>query len=49
MTKSTRVALQDLKLDRLIVVYPGSASYPIHLKATAMPLAAAWQEINGQA
>ena len=46
MTKSMHVALQDLKLDRLLVVYPGSASYPVHPKATAMPLADALQEVT---
>ena len=48
MTKSMHVALQDLKLDRLLVVYPGSASYPIHPKAAAMPLADALRELGGQ-
>ena len=38
ITKSMHVALQDLKLDRLLVVYPGRKSYPIHPKAAAMPL-----------
>jgi len=45
MTKSMHVALQDLKLDRLLVVYPGNASYPIHPKVTAMPLADALREV----
>ncbi len=47
MTKSMHVALQDLKLDRLLVVHPGNASYPIHPKADAMPLADALREVNG--
>lgn len=48
ITKSMHVALQDLKLDRLLVVYPGRESYPIHPKAAAMPLADALREISGQ-
>ncbi len=46
MTKSMHVALQNLNLDRLLVVYPGSASYPIHPKATALPLADALKEVD---
>jgi predicted AAA+ superfamily ATPase len=45
MTKSMHIALQDLKLDRLLVVYPGSTSYPIHPKAVALPLADALREV----
>ncbi|MFA5042802.1 MAG: ATP-binding protein [Kiritimatiellia bacterium] len=48
LTKSMHVALQDLKLDRLLVVYPGTESYPIHPKAAAMPLADTLREISGQ-
>jgi len=29
MTKSMAIALQDLKLDRLLIVYPGDVSYPL--------------------
>ena len=28
MTKSMRVAMEDLKLDRLVVLYPGTTAYP---------------------
>jgi uncharacterized protein len=38
MTKSMHVALNDLKLERLWVVYPGSASYPLHEKAECIGL-----------
>jgi len=48
ITKSMHVALQDLKLDRLLVVYPGRESYPIHPKAATMPLANALREISEQ-
>lgn len=46
MTKSMHIALEDLKLDRLLVVYPGNVSYPIHPKATVLPLTEALQEIG---
>jgi hypothetical protein len=36
----------DLKLDRLLVVYPGSAFYPNHPKAAAMSLADARREVS---
>jgi hypothetical protein len=32
------VALQDLTLDHLWVIYPGTKSFPLHEKVTAMPL-----------
>jgi predicted AAA+ superfamily ATPase len=46
MTKSMHIALEDLKLDRLLVVYPGNVSYPIHPKATVLPLIEALREIG---
>jgi predicted AAA+ superfamily ATPase len=30
MTKSMRVAMEDLRLDKLWIVYPGRKSYPLH-------------------
>lgn len=38
MTKSMRVALDDLKLERLWVVHPGERSYPLSDKAEVLPL-----------
>jgi len=38
ITKSMRVALTDLNLDRLWVVYPGKHQYPVSKKITAWPL-----------
>ncbi len=38
MTRSMHVALQDLTLDHLWVIYPGTKSFPLHEKVTAMPL-----------
>jgi len=38
MTKSMHVALQDLALDRLFVIYPGKDRYRLHQKVEAIPL-----------
>jgi len=38
MTKSMHVALSDLKLDRLFVVYPGSKPFTLAPKAEALPI-----------
>ncbi len=37
MTRSMHMALGDLGLSRLYVVYPGSRRYPLHPKVTALP------------
>ncbi len=39
MTKSMHIALADLKLDRLWVIYPGKSSYPMHEKVECVGLA----------
>jgi hypothetical protein len=33
-----RIALDDLQLDHLWVIYPGGYSYPVHEKITVVPL-----------
>jgi hypothetical protein len=38
LTPSMRIALHDLRLDHLTVLYPGKASYPLADRVTAMPL-----------
>ncbi|MCJ7723876.1 MAG: DUF4143 domain-containing protein, partial [Anaerolineales bacterium] len=38
LTPSMRAALEDLELDRLYVIYPGSLAYPIAEKVLALPL-----------
>jgi predicted AAA+ superfamily ATPase len=38
LTRSMRIALADLKLDRLIVAYPGVARYPLADRAEVLPL-----------
>jgi uncharacterized protein len=40
LSASMRIALQDLKLDRLVVLYPGDASYTLADRAEAVPLTA---------
>ena len=39
MTPSLKIALADLKLDRIAVVYPGPARYAITDQVEAVPLA----------
>lgn len=39
LTPSMRVALEDLQLDRLAVLYPGDAHYTLHERVTVVPLA----------
>ena len=38
MTPSMRTALTDLKLDRLLVIYPGEQAYPLAEQVHVMPL-----------
>jgi hypothetical protein len=38
LTPSMRIALADLKLDRLIVIYPGPRRYPLAERVEAVPL-----------
>ena len=38
LTPSMQIALEDLQLDRLAVIYPGERSYPLGEKVTAVPL-----------
>ena len=40
MTPSIRIALDDLGLDRVVVVYPGDTRYTIADRVEAVPLAA---------
>jgi predicted AAA+ superfamily ATPase len=39
VTPSMRIALKDLKLDKLFVVYPGEKSYPLGDRVEVVPLA----------
>lgn len=38
LTKSMRIALEELKLERLWVIYPGTADYPLHEKVEVIGL-----------
>ena len=40
MTPSMRIALEDLKLDRIAVIFPGERRYPLHDRINAVPLKA---------
>jgi hypothetical protein len=45
LTPSMRTAIQDLELDKLIVVYPGSQPYSLAKGITVMPLT---QAVSGK-
>lgn len=47
LTRSMRVALEDLELDRLWVVYPGSEAYDLHEKVSVIPLSAVARAVQG--
>ena len=38
-TPSMRIALEDLALDPLVVIYPGARAYPLSERVTVLPLA----------
>ncbi|MEM7249356.1 MAG: ATP-binding protein [Acidobacteriota bacterium] len=44
LTRSMRVALEDLKLDGLTVVYPGLDVYPMAENVTALPIKRLWTD-----
>jgi len=46
MTKSMHTAINDLRLNRLAVVYPGSLAFPLGNKAEAVPLSALGKWFN---
>ena len=39
MTPSIRIALEDLGLDKVVIIYPGSRRYPVEEGVEAIPLA----------
>jgi len=39
LTRSIKTAVEDLELERLWVVYPGKAAYPLTEKIRVIPLA----------
>jgi predicted AAA+ superfamily ATPase len=40
LSPSMRIALRDLKLDRMVVLYPGSTAYPLAKNVEAIPVSA---------
>jgi len=46
VTKSMHVALADLKLDRLDVVYDGPDTYPLEKKIRALSLSRVWKDVS---
>jgi hypothetical protein len=46
MTRSMHIALEDLKLERLWVVYPGSRTYDVHKLVTVTPLWAVTERLS---
>jgi len=48
MTKSMHIAISDLNLSRLLVVYPGAESYPLNEKTTVVPLTRLRAELSGR-
>jgi len=38
LTNSMRIAMEDLKLERLVVVYPGERRYTLASRVEVMPL-----------
>lgn len=46
MTRSMHVALEDLRLDRLWVAYPGNRTYDLHERVTVAPLAAVADQLS---
>ncbi len=43
MTPSMRIALEDLKLEHIVVIYPGTKRYDLHKKISVVPI----QQIMG--
>jgi predicted AAA+ superfamily ATPase len=48
MTKSMHVALSDLKLDRLFIVYPGSKPFNLASKVEALPITQLTEVLNAK-
>jgi hypothetical protein len=47
MTPSLRIALQDLQLERIAVVYPGPHRYAMGERVEAVPLASLKDGLDG--
>ncbi|MDH7501915.1 MAG: DUF4143 domain-containing protein [Verrucomicrobiota bacterium] len=47
LTRSMRIALADLELERIAVVYPGTKRFALHERVEAVPLAAMVDGMKG--
>ena len=47
MTPSMRIALEDLKLERIAVIYPGEKSYELHKKISVIPFGSIVRGMKG--
>ena len=47
LTPSMRIALEDLKLERIAVIYPGERRYPLHKRINVVPLKALRSGMKG--
>jgi hypothetical protein len=45
-SKAMHVALEDLRLDRLYVIYPGKERYALHDRIEVIPLSALSEDIG---
>jgi uncharacterized protein len=48
LTQSMHIALADLKLDKLIVVYPGDRRYPLADRVEVIPLVELAIDVGGR-
>ncbi len=46
MTKSMHITIEDLKLEELIVIYPGTRSYPLAYNVQVVPLSVAIEKLG---
>ncbi len=46
VTRSMRIAMEDLELERIDVLYAGGETYPMAERIRAVPVRAIWQEIH---
>jgi len=46
MTKSMHIALEDLDLERALIVHPGEASYRVHERVEVVPLTVAVERVS---
>ncbi len=47
MTPSMRIALEDLKLERMAVIYPGEKRYSLHKKIDVVPFETIMRGMKG--